>query len=391
MQTPLHIAARSGDAGVARTLCNGGATVNAQNTALNTPLHVAARHGNVGVVSVLLEKGAEIDAGIDIYRLTPLQAALEGALLRDDSEALAQGIADVVRVLALGGADLRVTTCLTLNTPLHLAARCRFIVVLDALLDTAPAKTRVCDDITALNEAGEMPLHSAATGAIVRRLLSLEAADDGLLLEVQPKNGWTPLHSAVRSGRDDVVAALLEREAGAAALWVRDAEGRTPLYLATEYRHRNLVATLLFHRDRVSDKSPTDSDTLANIATHCGVAPMHVAAHYGDASTVVVLLWAGARTDVRAADVSESCQFRRKTPEAAARANRKYATADVIRDSSHVAARHAVALWAHPFAVGEPPEKLSVWRSMARYVVAEVLELIGPTEPDDTLVVKADS
>jgi FOG: Ankyrin repeat len=56
---PLHVAAYTGHADVARVLLESGANPNATNNGGHTPLHAAAYEGRLNVASLLLERGAD--------------------------------------------------------------------------------------------------------------------------------------------------------------------------------------------------------------------------------------------------------------------------------------------------------------------------------------------
>ena len=60
--TPLHVAARKGDASSIEMLCAAKANPNATNFLLNTPLHVAAQNHKVDCIEVLILCGADIEA-----------------------------------------------------------------------------------------------------------------------------------------------------------------------------------------------------------------------------------------------------------------------------------------------------------------------------------------
>jgi ankyrin repeat protein len=62
LNTPLHGAARFGNAGCIRILLDAGARLMAKNRAYFTALHKAAAHGNKNCVEVLLEYGADTNA-----------------------------------------------------------------------------------------------------------------------------------------------------------------------------------------------------------------------------------------------------------------------------------------------------------------------------------------
>ena len=61
-ETPLHVAARSGQMDIAHLLINSGSDVNAEARKGETPLHRAAQEGKSHVASLLLKKGANINA-----------------------------------------------------------------------------------------------------------------------------------------------------------------------------------------------------------------------------------------------------------------------------------------------------------------------------------------
>ena len=57
------------------------------------------------------------------------------------------------------------------------------------------------------------------------------------LINKRDRNGWTPLHEAVRDGNLDVIALLLERGADVNARTGANGEGGSALHLAWEH-HR---------------------------------------------------------------------------------------------------------------------------------------------------------
>ena len=75
--TPLHIAARAGNAGVVRVLLAGASDVKSATTSGATPLHLAAAAGNADVVKALLTKGADPNARESSWGQTPLMFAAE--------------------------------------------------------------------------------------------------------------------------------------------------------------------------------------------------------------------------------------------------------------------------------------------------------------------------
>ncbi len=142
--SPLHRAARLGDAdGVLRLIADG-AAVNALDAEGLTPLHLAARRGDPDTVSVLLAAGADV-AARDVSGRTPLHCA-----------ALAGQKHVLQALLAFGAtADARDARG---DSPLHLAA---YFARADALGVLLAAGT----DVRACNAAGQTPLHVLGLGA----------------------------------------------------------------------------------------------------------------------------------------------------------------------------------------------------------------------------------
>ncbi len=74
LQTPLHVAARTGNTRLARLLLEHGASLDAKDNKCRTPLHQAAGKGKLETVKLLVEKGAEVHAR-DRSGYTPLELA----------------------------------------------------------------------------------------------------------------------------------------------------------------------------------------------------------------------------------------------------------------------------------------------------------------------------
>ena len=74
--TPLHGAARAGDAHILKLLIANGADVNAKNIKRDTPLHGAVRAGDAHILKLLIANGADVNAR-DNDGLTPLHCAIK--------------------------------------------------------------------------------------------------------------------------------------------------------------------------------------------------------------------------------------------------------------------------------------------------------------------------
>jgi ankyrin repeat protein len=83
-ETALHVTARNpkDDTAVAELLIRWQADVNARNYLGQTPLHVAAMSGNIKMSQLLIETGADVRA-VDIQGKTPLDIAREQAFAEE--------------------------------------------------------------------------------------------------------------------------------------------------------------------------------------------------------------------------------------------------------------------------------------------------------------------
>lgn len=193
-RTPLHWAARYGNAEAVALLLDAGAQIDAADANARTPLHDAADYARLGAVACLLEAGSEVEAPDRLGR-TPLHLASAAdspdvvAVLLDAGadharrdelgwaavhHAAGRGHAPAIAALLAGGADPDLPD-LDGNRPLHLAARRGYTRDIDVLLGAGV-------DTCTPNALGRTPMHEAAfggVGAIVEQLLALEAAWDG--------------------------------------------------------------------------------------------------------------------------------------------------------------------------------------------------------------------
>ncbi|CAL1137841.1 unnamed protein product [Cladocopium goreaui] len=236
--TPLALAARAGH----MTCCNlllessesrlGGKRAIDAITAMGwTPLHLACKAGQPAVARALIELGASVNI-LSKRGRTPLMVAVEA------------GHFDIVKLLVRFGADL------------------------DA---TMPGNW------TALHLACMVPRN----GQMVRFLLQhtqLRSTDEG----------WMPLHSAVHSGDESNVKAVLEVQP------MTEAPGQVPpLHLAAEAGHASLVR-LLLERGASVDAPASHDITALHLAAGAGGSPQPATA----AEVAEVLLAHGAAVDL---------------------------------------------------------------------------------------------
>ena len=286
--TPLLFAARVGDLASAKLLVAAGAHVNDQPPYGTSATVVAAHSGHGGVAAFLLEQGADPNADDAGY------TALHAAILHKDTK--------LVRALLDHGADphaaVRSSTPVRRDavdfylhpsyvgaTPFWLAARFNAPDVMRLLLERGadplathypkywPGSLSIRDERVQVEEGATTALMAAAglggrdplfsvdrLGRIaesapvrstrrepdpaLRERLMLAAvtlaAEQGIDVNVANAEGNTALHAAAGRGYDSVVEYLVAR---GARVYVKNADGRTPLALAQRGRVRGRNAS----------------------------------------------------------------------------------------------------------------------------------------------------
>uniref|UniRef100_A0A7N8XM40 Poly [ADP-ribose] polymerase n=1 Tax=Mastacembelus armatus TaxID=205130 RepID=A0A7N8XM40_9TELE len=319
----LHNACSFGHAEVVRLLLHHGADANARDNWNYTPLHEAAIKGKIDVCIVLLQHGAE-----PTVRNTDSRTALD--LAEPSTKAVLTGEyrKDELLESARSGNEEKLMSLLTpLNvnchasdgrrsTPLHLAAGYNRVKTVQLLLqhgadvhakDKGGRINRVCSlllsygaDPTFLNCHNKSSLDLAPTSQLKERLAYefrghslLQAARDADLARVKkhlsletigfkhPHTQETVLHCASASPypkRKQVCELLLRKGANVNA---KTKDLLTPLHLASEKGHNDVIKVLVKHEAKV------------NAMDHLGQTPLHRAAHSGRLQTCRLLLTAG--------------------------------------------------------------------------------------------------
>ena len=211
--TPLHIAALTGDKAIIDLLLHKDADVNALNSGLSTPLHLAAAHGNKEAVEMLIARGAKIDA-VDKWGRTALNLAV------------LKGYVETIEILLNKGANPDLSS--GGGTPLYQLVRKKEL-----------QKNHI--------NAARLLIKS---GANVNAKYICPAGKDGMIQK--PEDCWekdkTPLHWAAYNGHYDIIKMMLEAKPKAgysANLDARDAKGLTPLHFAAYSGHPEIVQMIL--------------------------------------------------------------------------------------------------------------------------------------------------
>ncbi|KAH9298698.1 hypothetical protein KI387_030380, partial [Taxus chinensis] len=133
------------------------------------------------------------------------------------------------------------------------------------------------------NEDARSLLHVAAAAGnlrLVRILAGIEPSLTGV--NGGDEEGWTPLHSAVSSGRDDVVEALLQAGADVS---IANNGGRTALHYAASKGRLKIAQVLISHGAKINQKDKF------------GCTPLHRAASAGHPELCEMLIEEGADVD----------------------------------------------------------------------------------------------
>ncbi|KAK7402650.1 hypothetical protein QQX98_011596 [Neonectria punicea] len=256
-RTLLHIAAQHPNVDVVTLLLECGLDVNLPGYYARTPLYEAVRAGNVENMRRLLEWGAEVDK-TDNASITPLYTAAE----RGDVEAIS--------VLLDAKADIDRGCKNGRRTPLWIAANSRKLKAAKRLLDAGA-------NVNVATGGGWAPLHACAHDLNMMRLLVAFLAN----VNLEKDDGCTPLHVSASSGNPHGVTFLLEKGADPDIV---NSNRQTPLHVALK-NGKNTAADALLNHDKPFGLNGLDDD---------GMAPIHWAVKMDEVGLVTSLIEKGA-------------------------------------------------------------------------------------------------
>mmetsp|Transcript_29834 Transcript_29834/g.65212 ORF Transcript_29834/g.65212 Transcript_29834/m.65212 type:complete len:884 (-) Transcript_29834:338-2989(-) len=229
----------------------------ARDAAGNTALHHAAREWHESCIAALIEEGVDINAQNEEGR-TPLTCAAQ------------EGHVEVVKLLML---DPRVDINRPMTsgaTPLYKAALGGHLEVVAQLMQHPKL------NVNSLRRAEGGAAGGMGAGGIFSTLKELSEHMAGAP-EDKPEEGFTPLFIAAQEGHADIVRKLLTHP----QLDVNRAEenGITPLNMAAQQGHLEVVVALL-----------EDARAHVNQPTKDGCTPLYIAAQQGHVEVVRTLM-----------------------------------------------------------------------------------------------------
>lgn len=198
-----------------------------------SPLHCAVAKGHKEFVDLLIAKGAKVD-GKDLYDRTILHYTA-----RKGHKGILEQLLKYKR-LDQFAKDVHG------RTALHVAAEGGRLDAVKVLLETG--------DYSIKDRDGRNAVHLAAAQGHdkVTREILIRARDKGVVVELvdaTDKQGRRPLHVAAHNGKLEIVKLLLDfklLDYDVGTSWVDD-EAKTPLYLASDKDHIDVIKYLLKH------------------------------------------------------------------------------------------------------------------------------------------------
>ncbi|XP_072961829.1 ankyrin repeat-containing protein At5g02620-like [Typha angustifolia] len=254
--SPLHLAARSGNLVVVKELLSGSVDehlkdlLSKQNQAGETALFVAAEYGYVDVVHEMIKYHDVATAGIKAKNGND-------ALLI----AAKQGDVDVVKELLQVLPELSMTVDLSNMTALHTAAAQGHLEVVKFLLEADGSLALIA------RSNGKTTLHSAARNGHLEVVRALLNKDPGSAIRVD-KKGQTALHMAVKGTKLDIVEELLKCDLTMVNLL--DTKGNTALHIAARKDRAQIIKRLLEIKDANTKAINRSGETALDTAEKMG-------------------------------------------------------------------------------------------------------------------------
>lgn len=322
-RTALHLAAMNGYAHLVKFLIRDhNAMIDVLTLKKQTPLHLAAASGQIEVCKLLLELGANIDA-TDEMGEKPIHAAAQN----NNSE--------VVQLFLQQHPNLVVATTKDGNTCAHIAAIQGSVKVIEELMKFD--RTGVITARNKLNDSTALQLAAEGGHAdVVRTLVRAGASSTD-----ENRQGLTAVHLAAQHGHTNVLDVMRSTNT------LRTSSkklGLTPLHIAAYYGQagKNIQRLMkrrkkyYFHRSNddtglreffnskflsetvrellsyvpgtVKSEAPTGVSLVPVLGAESGLTPLHLAAYNGNENVVRLLLnSAGVQADAATTENVSQC------------------------------------------------------------------------------------
>ena len=282
--TPLYYASTFGrgrkrsnknDWDIARSLASNGAHVNMKPGSDDTPLHSAALYAPEEIVRLFLDNGADLNIKLSSLgwprKPNSGSTPLHNACMRADKDI------EILELLIAGGAYLN-AKCYSDQadgwTPLYFACLQENTKAVELLI-AKKAK------INPISDLANTPIHYATNAEIAEVLI-----DNGANIYFRNKEGFSPLHNAVKGGHSDVAKLLI---ANRAYVTVINNQGTSLLHEAAITRQTEMIELLIAEGVNV------------NVKDKAGNTALHLTAQ-GNRGMVLFLISMGAKIDVRNKD-----------------------------------------------------------------------------------------
>lgn len=254
--TPLHLAATTGNKDIVEFLIKNGADINMGDNENSPPVVNAALGGHFEIVKLMIEKGASPTLSDD-NGMTPLHFAAMG------------GDPRIVELLLSRGAEVGIGNRNGLTPAIYAAYR-GHLDALKLLLENGA-------DMHTTTAGGTSLLHGAANSGSVETCEYL--ISEGIDPDIADTTGRTPLFDAAGRGRLEVTQLLLQRGASAK---VATSIGETPLHAGMHGDNLEILELLL------------NAGADPNAGFNNGYRPLHICGVANTVESARVLLARGA-------------------------------------------------------------------------------------------------
>ncbi|XP_058447048.1 poly [ADP-ribose] polymerase tankyrase [Malaya genurostris] len=252
--TPLHLAAGYNRIRVVQILLQHGADVHAKDKGGLVPLHNACSYGHFEVTELLIKHGGNVNAN-DLWAFTPLH------------EAASKSRVEVCSLLLAEGADPTLLNCHNKSA-----------------IDSAP--TRELQEKITYEYKGHCVLDACRQADIQRLKKNLTAETVNF---VHPYSGDTPLHAVAHSvypKRKQVLEILIRK---GALLNEKNKDFLTPLHIAADNSHYEIMDVLLRHGAKVDALDGLGQTTLHRCAREDNIQACRLLLSYNIDISIVSL------------------------------------------------------------------------------------------------------